>query len=139
MENASPEISPGGNQVSEKCAYRGWVIVAVLLALSASPTAALADKKLSGSEIRATAPGEWSGRYKNVPLHLIIANGGKVNGRFAGIPRSGTWQVSGSQFCLTFRAIAEVKTKCGAVHLNGKTLYGFFTKRGKARLFLHRL
>ncbi len=114
-------------------------MLAVLLAFSALPAAAIADKKLSGSEIRAAAPGAWTGRYKNVPLQLTIAKGGKVAGRFAGIPRSGTWRVSGSQFCLTFRAIAEVKTKCGAVHMNGKKLYGFFNKRGQARLHLTRL
>jgi hypothetical protein len=125
--------------MSGKSAYHGWIVAAVLLALSASQTAALADQKLSGSEIQATAPGAWSGRYKNIPLQLTIADGGTLRGRFAGIRGSGTWQVSGSQFCLTFRAVAAVKTKCGAVHLNGKTLYGFFNKSGRARLFLHRL
>jgi hypothetical protein len=109
------------------------------LALSAVAQTAFADKKLSGSEITAAAPGEWSGRYMNIPLQLSIAKGGKVNGHFAGIARSGTWQVSGSQFCLTFRAIVKVKTKCGTIHRNGKRSYGFFTRKGKAQLFLHRL
>lgn len=124
--------------MSGKRAHRRW-IAAALLALLAMPASTLADKKLSGSEIRATAPGEWRGTYKNVPLQLSIAKGGKVAGRYAGIPHSGTWRVSGSQFCITFRAIGQVKTKCGVVHLNGNKLYGFFNRGGKARLFLTRL
>jgi hypothetical protein len=113
-------------------------VVAVLLAMAA-PDAAFADRKLSGSEIRAAAPGSWSGSYKSVPLQLTIVPGGKVKGRFAGIPHSGSWRVSGSQFCITFSALSEVKTKCGAVHMNGNRLYGFFNKKGKARLHLTRL
>ena len=119
-------------------ARQGCMIGSVLLAISTLPTAVLADRKLSGSEIRATAPGQWSGKYQGVPLHLTIARGGKVSGRFGGFARAGTWRVSGSQFCLSFRIITTVKTKCGAVHTNGKTLYGFFNKSGKARLFLQR-
>jgi hypothetical protein len=120
-----------------RSAYVGFV--AALLVSMAMSDAAFADRKLSGSEIRAAAPGSWRGSYKSVPLKLTIAPGGKVNGRFAGIPHSGTWRVSGSQFCITFSALSEVKTKCGAVVMNGNKLYGFFNKKGKAKLHLTRL
>jgi hypothetical protein len=129
----------GRKQVSGNQSYWGWLSVAALLAASVLPSDALADRKLSGSEIQAAAPGQWSGSYKNVPLQLTIVEGGTVAGRFAGVPHSGTWRVSGSQFCLTFRALSAVKTKCGNVHLNGNKLYGFFTKKGRARLYLTRL
>lgn len=124
--------------MSEKHAYCGWAVAALLAGLIGLPATADADRKLSGSEIRAAAPGKWSGSYRNVPMRLNIARGGRVDGYFAGVPRSGTWRVTGNQFCLTFRAITDVKTRCGAIHMNGKTLYGFF-KKGKPRLFLKRV
>ncbi len=102
---------------------------------------AFGDERLTASEIRKVAPGNWSGHYKGTPLKLSIATNGTVTGRYAGIPARGHWGVKGSakgdKFCLTFSATVS-QTKCGELFRKGDNIVYGYLNRGKPRLRLTR-
>ena len=117
------------------------ILSAVVLSLSLAASQTLAADRLSAGEIRKVILGSWSGNYKKASLVLSIAADGTVEGRYGGIPATGSWTTKrtpdGDRICLTFRSIIS-DTKCGELYRSGNNvLYGYLN-RGKPRLWLRR-
>ena len=67
------------------------ILAAVVLSLSLAASQTLAADRLSAGEIRKVILGSWSGNYKKASLVLSIAADGTVEGRYGGIPATGSW------------------------------------------------
>jgi hypothetical protein len=96
-----------------------------------------AGSRLSASEIRALAPGEYVGTWKaKRQLHIVLNTNGTIHGSMSGFRYGGKWYVSGQNLCIAFRVMAVAKTKCGAIRRQGAWLVGYYNKKGVPRIRL---
>lgn len=111
------------------------IILALCLLVSLAMPGA-AGSRLSGSEIKALAPGVYVGSWKGKrQLHLTLKQNGTVSGTVDGRHHSGKWYVSGDNLCLVIRVLVFQKTKCGSISRQGSWLVGYY-KKGKPRIRL---
>src|SRR5215216_1354516 len=62
-----------------------------------------AGTRLSASEIRALAPGDYVGTWKaKRKLHLTLNTNGTISGSVDGFRYRGNWYVSGQSLCVAF-------------------------------------
>src|SRR4026207_1547451 len=112
-------------------------IILVLLVLLCVTFRAEAGQRLSSAQISALAPGFYVGTWKGKrQLNLKLASNGKISGTVDGQYHSGRWYVANGNLCLVFRILVCEKTKCGAIHRNGRWLVGYYNKKGKPRIRL---
>jgi hypothetical protein len=112
-------------------------IVLGLLVLLCVSLEAEAGQRLSSAQIVALAPGHYVGTWKNKrQLSLRLSPDGKIAGTVDGQYHSGRWYVADGNLCLVFRILVIQKTKCGAIHRNGRWLIGYYNKKGKPRIRL---
>jgi hypothetical protein len=112
-------------------------IVLGLLVLLCVSLEAEAGQRLSSAQIAALAPGHYVGTWKNKrQLSLRLSPDGKIAGTVDGQYHSGRWYVADGNLCLVFRILVIQKTKCGAIHRNGRWLIGYYNKKGKPRIRL---
>lgn len=95
---------------------------------------ASAAEKLTEAQIRALAPGQYVGSWKNkISVNLRLDPNGSIYGYVKGIYRRGSWYVDNGQFCLTFSILIFSRTECGEILRDGSSYIGLF-KKGKPRL-----
>ena len=108
-----------------------------LLVLLCVSFKAEAGQRLSAAQIAALAPGHYVGTWKNKrQLSLRLSPDGKIAGTVDGRYHSGRWYVAGGNLCRVFQILVITKTKCGAIHRNGRWLIGYYNKKGKPRIRL---
>ena len=113
--------------------YRLFLALSLLVSMAMPGEAA---SRLSGSEIKALAPGVYVGTWKGKrKLHLTLKQNGTVSGTVDGHRHSGRWYVSGANLCLVIRVMGFQKTKCGTISRQGAWLVGYY-KEGKPRVRL---
>jgi hypothetical protein len=96
-----------------------------------------AGPRLSASEIRALAPGEYVGTWKaKRKLHIVFNANGTIHGSMSGFRYGGKWYVSGQNLCIVYRILTVEKTKCGAIRRQGPWLVGYYNKKGVPRIRL---
>jgi hypothetical protein len=114
--------------------YRLLLALSLLVSMTMPGEAA---SRLSGSEIKALAPGVYVGTWKGKrQLHLTLKQNGTVSGTVDGRRHSGRWYVSGTNLCLVIRVMVIQKTKCGTISRQGAWLVGYYNKKGKPRIRL---
>jgi hypothetical protein len=112
------------------------IILSLLVLLCVSVTAE-AGQRLSSAQISALAPGHYVGTWKGKrQLSLRLSPDGKIAGTVDGQYHSGRWYVSNGNLCLVFKILVFQKTKCGAIHRNGRWLIGYYNKKGRPRIRL---
>jgi len=113
------------------------IFLSLLVFLCVSSYNAEAGQRLSSAQIAALAPGHYVGTWKNKrQLSLRFSPDGKIAGTVDGRYHSGRWYVAGGNLCLVFQILVIKKTKCGAIHRNGRWLIGYYNKKGKPRIRL---
>jgi hypothetical protein len=112
-------------------------IILSLLVLLCVTLGAEAGQRLSSAQISALAPGYYVGTWKGKrQLSLRMQPNGRISGTVDGHYHAGRWYVSNGNLCLVFRILVFEKTKCGAIHRDGRWLIGYYNKKGKPRIRL---
>jgi hypothetical protein len=112
-------------------------IILSLLVLLCVSLGAEAGQRLSSAQISALAPGYYVGTWKGKrQLSLRLQPNGRISGTVDGQYHAGRWYVSNGNLCLVFRILVFEKTKCGAIHRDGRWLIGYYNKKGKPRIRL---
>ena len=94
-----------------------------------------AGTRLSASEIRALAPGDYVGTWKaKRKLHLTLNTNGTISGSVDGFRYRGNWYVSGQSLCVAFNVMSVGKAKCGDIRRQGAWLVGYNNKKGEPRI-----
>jgi hypothetical protein len=108
-----------------------------LLVLLCVAFKAEAGQRLSSAQISALAPGYYVGTWKGKrQLSLKISPNGRISGTVDGQYHAGRWYVANGNLCLVFKILVFEKTKCGAIHRDGRWLIGYYNKKGRPRIRL---
>ena len=95
---------------------------------------ATASERLTETQIRALAPGQYVGSWKSkISINLHLDQDGSIYGYVKGVYRRGKWYVDNGQFCLTFTILIFSRTECGEIMRDGGWYIGLY-KKGKPRL-----